>query len=80
MKSPSKEETRNNLAEIESQIMNLPVSDQIHLIERIARLIGSAQMKHGTVNDLNDLYGAGKGLWKSKDAQEYVNRSREERT
>lgn len=72
--------TVNNLAEIESQIMNLPVADQIHLIERIARLIRSAQMKPGTVNDLNDLYGAGKGIWESDDAQEYVNRAREERT
>ena len=31
--------TEYNLEEIESQIMNLPVADQIHLIERIARLI-----------------------------------------
>jgi hypothetical protein len=54
--------TANNLAEIESQIMNLPVADQIHLIERIARLILSAQMKPGSVNYLNDLYGAGKGI------------------
>jgi hypothetical protein len=72
--------TANNLAKIESQIMNLPVADQIHLIERIARLIRSEQMKLGTVNDLNDLYGAGKGIWKSDDAQEYVNKAREERT
>jgi hypothetical protein len=26
------------------------------------------------------LYGAGKGIWESDDAQEYVNRAREERT
>jgi len=71
--------TEYNLEEIESQIMDLPVADQIHLIERIARLIRSAQMKPGTVNDLNDLYGAGKGIWGS-DAQEYVNRAREDRT
>jgi hypothetical protein len=72
--------TANNLAEIESKIMNLPIADQIHLIERIARIIRSAQMKPGTVNDLNDLYGAGKGIWENDDAQEYVNRAREERT
>jgi hypothetical protein len=72
--------TANNLAKIESQIMNLPVADQIHLIERIARLIRSEQMKPGTVNDLNDLYGAGKGIWGNDDAQEYVNRARDERT
>ena len=72
--------TANNLAEIESKIMNLPVAEQIHLIERIARIIRSAQMKPGTANDLNDLYGAGKGIWESDDAQEYVNRARGERT
>ena len=59
--------TANNLAEIESQIMDLPVADQIHLIERIAQLIRSAQMKPGTVNDLNDLYGEGKGIYKKEN-------------
>jgi len=29
--------TADNLEKIESQIMNLPVSEQTHLIERIAR-------------------------------------------
>jgi len=59
--------TEYNLEEIESQIMDLPVADQIHLIERIARLIRSAQMQPGTVNDLNDLYGAGKGIYKKEN-------------
>ena len=36
-------------------------------ILRIARLIRSAQMKPGTVNDLNDLYGAGKGIYKKEN-------------
>lgn len=29
--------------------------------------------------DWNNLYGLGKGLWKGEDAQEYVNRLREDR-
>jgi hypothetical protein len=29
--------------------------------------------------DWNKLYGLGKGLWKGEDAQEYVDRLREER-
>lgn len=70
----------NKLENIESQIMNLPVSEQIHLIERIAKLVRSAQTKSGVALNWNDLYGAGKGLWGGEDAQDYVNRARSERS
>jgi hypothetical protein len=69
----------DNLEKIERQIINLPVSEQIHLIERIARRVRSAQTKSGATLNWNDLYGTGKGLWKGDDAQDYVNRAREER-
>jgi hypothetical protein len=69
----------NNLDKIESQIINLPVSEQIHLIERIARRVRSVQTKSGTTLNWNDLYGSGKGIWQGDDAQDYVNRAREER-
>jgi len=69
----------DNLEEIERQIINLPVSEQIHLIERIARRVRSTQAKSGATLNWNDLYGMGKGLWKGDDAQDYVNRAREER-
>lgn len=69
----------NNLDKIESQIINLPVSEQIHLIERIARRIRAFQKKSGTTLNWNDLYGSGKGIWGEDDAQDYVDRSREER-
>jgi len=72
--------TANNLEKIESQIMNLPVSEQIHLIERIARRVRSVQTKSGIAPlNWNDLYGMGKGIWRGDDAQDYVNRAREER-
>jgi hypothetical protein len=71
--------TANNLEKIESQIMNLPVSEQIHLIERIARRVRSVQIKSETTLNWNDLYGMGKGIWRGDDAQDYVNRAREER-
>jgi hypothetical protein len=71
--------TENNLEKIESQIMSLPVSEQIHLIERIARRVRSVQTKSGTTLNWNDLYGIGKGIWRGDDAQDYVNRAREER-
>lgn len=69
----------DNLEKIESQIMSLPVSEQIHLIERIARRVRSVQTKSRITLNWNDLYGTGKGLWGGDDAQDYVNRAREER-
>jgi hypothetical protein len=71
--------TADSLEKIEIQIMNLPVSEQIHLIERIARRVRSVQTKSGITLNWNDLYGTGKGLWRGDDAQDYVNRAREER-
>ena len=69
----------DNLEKIESQIMNLPVSEQIQLIERIARRVRSVQTKSGITLNWNDLCGTGKGIWEGDDAQDYVNRVREGR-
>jgi len=71
--------TANNLEQIESQIMSLPVSEQIHLMERIARRVRSVQTKSGIALNWNELYGTGKGIWRGYDAQDYVNWAREER-
>jgi len=43
----------DNLEKIESQIMSLPVSEQIHLIERIARRVRSVQTKSGITLNWN---------------------------
>ena len=59
--------------------MSLPVSEQIYLIERIARRVRTAQTKSATVLNWNDLYGMGKGIWRGEDPQDYVNRVREDR-
>jgi len=71
--------TADNLEQIESQIMSLPVSEQIRLIERLARRVRSVQTESGMALNWNDLYGMGKGIWRGDDAQDYVNRAREER-
>jgi hypothetical protein len=68
----------NILENIENQIMNLPVSEQIYLIERIARRVRSVQSKEGANLNWNDLYGTERGIW-GDDAQDYVNRAREDR-
>ncbi len=69
----------NNLDNIENQIMTLPVSEQIHLIERIARRVRTIQATGETNLNWSDLYGSGKGIWQVDDAQDYVNRAREGR-
>jgi len=45
-----------NLEEIENQIMSLPVSEQIKLIERIARRVRSVQTKPGITLNWNQHY------------------------
>lgn len=71
--------TLETLTNIENSIMRLPVSEQIYLIERIARRMRSVHIKQATALDWKDIYGAGRGVWKSIDAQDYVNQAREER-
>ncbi|MFO7667423.1 MAG: hypothetical protein R6V76_12440 [Desulfobacterales bacterium] len=69
----------SNLEKIESQIMSLPISEQIHLIERIARRVRSIESKSAITLNWIDLYGTGKGIWGGEDAQNYVNHMREDR-
>ena len=68
----------NSLEIIEKQIINLPIAEQIYLIERIARRVRFVPLKERNALNLNDLYGAGKGIWQ-EDAQDYVNNSRQRR-
>ena len=72
-------DSATHLEKIEHQIMRLPVYEQTHLIERIAAQLRCTRAKSRTALNLNDLYGMGKGIWREDDAQEYVNRVREER-
>ena len=48
----------NNLDNIENQIMTLPVSEQILLIERIARRVRTIQATGETNLNWSDLYGS----------------------
>jgi hypothetical protein len=68
-----------HLEKIEHQIMQLPVYEQTHLIERITAQLRCVRAKSRIALNLSDLYGMGKGIWREDDAQEYVNRVREER-
>ena len=64
---------------IEKEVNRLAPREQAKLVDRLlARLKknGGASKKQ---KDWTKLYGLGKGLWKHEDAQEYVNRLREDR-
>ena len=69
----------SQLEKIEKQTRNLSFHEHIKLMEVLAQQLriksGSAQHEL----DWTELYGLGKGLWGKEDAQDYVNKIREER-
>jgi len=69
----------SNLGKIEKEIERLSPKDQLKLVEKLAHQLRNSGITVKKDLDWKDLYGLGKGLWKGEDAQEYVNRLREER-
>ena len=67
------------LGKIEKEIEKLTPKDQLELLELLARQLRKARLAMKKDLDWKGLYGLGKGLWKGEDAQEYVNRLREDR-
>ena len=67
------------LAKIEKEIERLSPKDQLRLVEKLAHQLRISGIAVKGELDWKDLYGLGKGLWQGEDAQEYVNRLREER-
>jgi len=66
------------LEEIEKGIEKLESQEQLMLMDKLIHLlVRDTHVKKEL--DWNELYGLGKGLWNHEDAQEYVNRYREER-
>ncbi|MGA1844917.1 MAG: hypothetical protein ACMUIS_10190 [bacterium] len=68
------------LEKIEKEIEKLTPQEQLKLVERLAHQLRKAGLAIKKELDWNKLYGLGKGLWKGEDAQEYVNRLREDQT
>ncbi len=64
---------------IEKEIEGLSPEDQLKLVEKLAHQLRKSRITAKRELDWKGLYGLGKGLWKGEDAQEYVNRLREER-
>lgn len=74
------EKTDNsNLASIEQVIVNLSMEEQVELMETMMNRLKEQNLKSNDAEfNWEEFYGIAKGLW-NEDAQEYVNRLREER-
>ena len=72
---------RNNitLEEIENGIEKLESQEQLRLMEKLIYLLTKSNLNVKKELNWDELYGLGKGLWNGEDAQDYVNRYREER-
>lgn len=68
-----------NLGKIEKEVEKLSPQEQLKLVEKLAHKLRKTGLAMKKELDWNNLYGLGKGLWKGEDAQEYVNRLRENR-
>jgi phage-related protein len=68
-----------NLERVEQEVKNLSVHDQLELIARALNRIKEENSNQNEADfSWDQFYGISKGLWQ-EDAQEYVNRLREER-
>jgi len=69
----------STLGKIEKEIERLSPKDQLKLVEKLAHQLRKTGIAVKKELDWKNLYGLGKGLWKGEDAQDYVNRRREDR-
>ena len=69
----------STLGKIEKEIERLSPRDQLKLVEKLAHQLRKTGIAVKKELDWKNLYGLGKGLWKGEDAQDYVNRLREDR-
>ena len=69
----------STLGKIAKEIEGLSPKDQLKLVEKLAHQLRKSGITVKRDLDWKGLYGLGKGRWKGEDAQEYVNRVREER-
>lgn len=67
------------LGKIEKEVERLTPKEQLKLLEKLAHQLKKTGIAVKKELDWKPLYGLGKGLWKGEDAQEYVNRLREDR-
>jgi len=70
---------KHSLEKIEKEAEELTPQEQLKLVERLIHKLRKTGIVERKSFDWNQLYGLGKGIWEGEDAQEYVNKLREER-
>jgi hypothetical protein len=70
--------TSITVIEIEKEIKSLSRDEQLMLMEKLVRQLRKSGQSESEL-DWKHLYGLGKDLWRTEDAQEYVNSLREDR-
>jgi hypothetical protein len=70
---------KTSLEKIKKEAEKLKTEEKLKLIESLIRQLRQRRDSQKKGLDLSTLYGLGKGLWDGEDAQDYVNRLREDR-
>ncbi|MBT8363888.1 MAG: hypothetical protein KJP23_04225 [Deltaproteobacteria bacterium] len=70
----------DSIITIEKQAAKLSLHEHIKLVEALTHQLREKSLSAQQKLEWDELYGLGKGLWNNEDAQNYVNRLREERT
>lgn len=72
---------QTQVEKLEKEAERLTPKDLLELVDRLVHRLSLREEEHPKKEylDWRDLYGLGKGLWTGEDAQEYVNRLREDR-
>ena len=66
------------IEKIYTQVEQLPLEEQLKLAAMILNKLATLQEKVTKKHSIMELHGLGKELWEGIDAQEYVNRVRNE--
>ncbi|MBW2661168.1 MAG: hypothetical protein JRD93_04065 [Deltaproteobacteria bacterium] len=69
----------STLETIEKEAASLSVDDHIELIEALVHQLRKKSVLVQQKLDWKELYGLGKDLWQKEDAQNHVNKLREDR-
>ncbi|GMT49395.1 MAG: hypothetical protein IEMM0008_0934 [bacterium] len=70
----------NSLEDVWKAANGLSPEEQLELVEKLIHTLRRKDSIEERYVDWVDLCGLGKGLWERDDAQDYVNRLREDRT
>ncbi len=70
---------QTKIKNILKEVKDLSPDDQMELLEHLVHQIRVKESHQQKIFDWKELYGLGQGLWQGEDAQDVVNRMREDR-